>query len=137
MKFFKPEDFILPKENEFGKLEHSILSIAQIANAKLERGGIELFCESEFDRYDWSGRKDVREKAKYKAFLINIEPINKCEHPKEKITEVRTGMEGGLIVGKIENGMPWPGKTELLYGARYYQCECGVQVEPESFKEMR
>lgn len=45
----------------------------------------------------------------HKALLINIEPIEKCKHPKEKVKLWDCGIN--------------------------YECECGAQVEPAEFKE--
>lgn len=105
--FFVPEDFggdILTdryKEN-----------IARIANAKLEREGKIVYG---LDLAGMYGPFETKY-SKYKAILINIEPIEKCTHPKEKVRMI------------CEQEKP------LNTGAFF--CDCGVVVTPESFKEI-
>lgn len=54
----------------------------------------------------------------HKAILINIEPIEKCNHPKEKVH--------------------WKFYKESYYEQRHteWHCECGARVQPESFIEV-
>lgn len=48
-----------------------------------------------------------------KAILINIEPIEKCNHPKEKVKDY------------------FPSDLRVLY-----QCRCGKTVQPKEFEEI-
>lgn len=104
MSFFKPEDFEgWPHERE---------QIANLANAKLEREARNVFLNlsREGILLDITG---FNRKQSHKALLINIEPIDKCKHPQEKVEALTL------------NSQPY-----------VYRCKCGVLVEPESFKEI-
>lgn len=92
---------------------------AQLANAKLEKyikeHGKVAWCYdgSDLDTGNylwWTYDKDPGIK-KYKAILINIEPIQKCDHPKEKVD------------------------CESECGTPVYICECGAKVYPKLFSE--
>lgn len=110
MKFFKPEDFdgiTHEWENrKFIRVEYAV----DICNAKLEREGRVVYLTQTNQptnnmlekQYDWHT---------HKALLINIEPLEKCRHPKEKVTK-RINWEG------------------------IYECECGQRLKPASFEEV-
>lgn len=108
MKFFKPDDF------DFDTLEQC----ANFANAKLEREGKTVYTDHITDPF-WSDENDKYET--HKALLINIEPIEKCEHPKNKIIRRRVDFS---VINQVA--------TNIIY-----ECECGARVEPESFKECK
>lgn len=116
MKFFKPEDF----EDISYKIATLQLAfaaeVAHIANTKLEREGKVVFC----GQNGWANDPKHADKITHKALLIAIEPIEKCTHPKEKVSEIQDRIPAGR-------------KIELQ---TYYQCECGVRVVPESFREV-
>lgn len=58
--------------------------------------------------------------ATHKATLVNIEPIEKCTHPKEKISRY----------------LPWTyNHTMPLY--ILYECKCGARVQPKGFEEIK
>jgi len=107
MKFFKPEDFIEAAISlEFRE------NLADIVNAKLEREGRVVYGYD--DEHTWSTvPSKINNYFKSTALLLNIEPIEQCTHPKEKVTTLQHMDENGLY---------------------FNRCECGVKVVPESFK---
>jgi hypothetical protein len=112
MKFFKPEDF---EYNYAGLKDWMVYAkrIADCANDKLEREGKRVY--SHESRPGWSGwyeDKSTLLEATYQAYVISIEPIKKCEHPKHKVS--------------------------LTFSIEYdeiYTCSCGARVQPSSFVE--
>ena len=108
MNFFKPEDF---KHSSNSPLISS--DAADIANAKLEREGKVVYgYQHDYDEEWVFHSNESPEEHTHKALLINIEPIAKCEHPKEKV--------------KLEGTPPIA-----------FYCECGVKVKPTSFAEVK
>ena len=110
MKFFKPEDFQVAL-GEYGMG----LQAANLANAKLEREGKVVY---QYNKGPWSQTSlesftGIKEQD-HRALLINIEPIEKCTHPKEKVNEI---YDGGYPIGE-------------------FQCECGAKVKPKEFEEV-
>lgn len=130
MNFFKPEDFKNPLLHKIINWSTAWQEIADIANAKIETEGMIVYgMGNNGDTWKANplyidGKKDL-----YRALLINIKLLEPCKHPKEKVTVMKGGVEGGLI---------WPptSKKELLAAYLYYQCECGVKVQPIEFKEI-
>lgn len=55
----------------------------------------------------------------YKALLIKIEEIKKCDHPKEKIRSVMHQAHE-TFAGRL---------------GYFYQCECGQRVKPSAWEE--
>ncbi len=104
MKFFKPEDF--PQD-----IDH--IRALEIANAKLEREG--KICYSN-DLGDDFWVQESGDKWKYKALIINIEPLLPCSHPEYKVNSF------------IDMTGPEP-----FYG---FQCECGAKLKPKTFEEV-
>ena len=120
-KFFTPEDFrneIMPN----GWI--SCNDATKCANAKLEREGIkawiykskigEILNITSIEGY----RSDLYADS---ALLINIEPIEKCKHPKEKVKLSQ--------IFTIRNNTQHGGPMEE------YKCECGARVQPASFED--
>jgi hypothetical protein len=108
MKFFKPEDFeayylMDPRANTTGAL-------ASMANAKLEKEA-----QVVYGNFGINGHNEITHPDRnpaHKALLLNIESVNLCKHPKEKI---------------------------IYYDeySQFWQCECGVNVEPLFFVEKK
>jgi len=106
-KFFTPNDF---RYFHNGKLEP--VMACDLANAKLERQGISVtgyHYDSIDVAHNFSSIKEFRSSTTHKALLINIEPIETCKHPIEKVT----------------TRIDWQGR---------YKCECGFIVVPSGFK---
>lgn len=113
MKFFKPSDF----DGQITATEkNSLVNIADAANAKLEREG--KVVKGSFDGSYVDGFNDwpYPDVSNCKALLINIEPLVKCEHPRERIR---------FIIPKDYSSKD---------GYSYYSCECGARVKPKSFE---
>ena len=109
-KFFKPEDFALPS-NELGSLHHSIFSMAETANKKLEANRIEItFCADGGIFDPKLGRTPMKRIYEHKAYYVRID---ECEHPTEKVR--RKPYEPGYL------------------GLYDYICACGEVVHPASF----
>lgn len=128
MKFFKLEDFGSPLAESISELK----IYADLANEKLEREGKIVYSSKNSDGYMyWSPSEKMDHmytRHSHKALLINIEPINKCEHPKDKIS-YKFGQ--GLKLEDIR--FPGPQKYELPH----WVCECGAKVQPKDFEEVR
>jgi len=105
-KFFTPKDFELCK--------YSYEDICERANSKLEREGEVIFIEGNY------GSKKRISASTHKALLINIELLEKCKHPKEKILRISTNYDDGL---KATHST--------------YECQCGVKVKPTAFEEVK
>ncbi len=112
MKFFIASDF------EIGR-QYTQEEFADLANAKLEREG-KVVCTYwnspglPDDDSEWTVKEKVGE-SHYKALLINIEPIEMCTHPSEKIHHLCQSDQDEYITIKFE-------------------CECGARVRPKSFE---
>lgn len=104
MKFFITEDFDLVLSNRSLEV---LDSVVKIANAKLERKGKIVYNYRNNLEYGWF---DTSTSSSHKALLINIETIEKCAHPPEKIQTVSI--------------VEW-------------QCECGKYVRPIGFEEIK
>jgi hypothetical protein len=120
MNFFKPEDFARTVFNATGKIDSdiTIIDIAQVANAKLEREGKVVYCSSlhleEITSYkkplDGGGMGCVSNyrNSNYKALLINIEPLQK-ENKRQKAIELikkwldEPGNYDEEIITKLQN----------------------------------
>jgi len=100
-KFFKPEDFSPGYGTWMGTREDA----AAFANEKLEKEGRIIYCGDMF--YEWS---KIRQKGhNIKAVMVNIEPIEECNHPYKDVTS---------------------------YPNEKYMCmRCGVKVKPSNFVE--
>lgn len=114
-KFFKPEDFHNQPNFHTTSLELAG-RIATTANEKLEREGLRvngILGKVWAQIHPSDGWKEInfnQERSTHKALLINIEQIEECKHPNNKIE---------------------------LVNCRYYECECGVKVKPTSFEEIK
>lgn len=121
--FFKPEDFI---PNFFEHLIHP-RTAAELANAKIEKEGMAVFGSPKgtsttyVSGQIWNTHNDGTHRDTHKALLINIEPLEICTHPKEKVKH---------HLGKGING---PFETYR----QYFECDCGVIVKPIAFKEIK
>lgn len=108
MNFFKPEDFeniIYPPGGTWGQLTEAVI---KRCNSKLENEGKVVYAEN--IEPVWNPRPFSG--AQQKALLINIEPIEKCKHPKSEVWGYRFDNEPS-------NG--WKCGT------------CGSRVWPETF----
>ncbi len=91
-------------------------------SAKLEREGKVVYGSEPEDKETYSalyGEGNNRYST-HKALLINIEPIEVCTHPKEKVFKKKF-----LSIGPASEGKT-PGE--------YYKCECGARVKPSVFE---
>lgn len=117
MKFFKPEDFADLSTTAAEE------DACEIANAKLESDGKIVYSTASNPLMNsWFSAAGTPQGGTYKALLINIESIQKCEHPKEKV--------------KVIKKETYPISSHELDGtfSKYiYQCECGARVEPLIF----
>lgn len=113
MNFFKPDDIELDEcEVTYERKKYLVKQL----NAKLEKEGTIVSGDGEvFSKYE---RRLLNMKRIYKALLINIEPIEKCNHMGKKLE-------------KIEGFLP----QHFKY-AGCYKCECGAKVKPVSFEEL-
>lgn len=124
MKFFKPEDFNY--DNPIGI--YSYEKMAELANAKLEREGKVMRNTSingDVFNQGWSTARTYGDT--HQALLINIEPIEKCTHPKEKVSAILTKEAFSKEFGVL---LP-------VYKSEHYKCECGAVVEPKGFEEVK
>lgn len=112
MKFFKPEDF----EDNYASAAQSI---ASLANAKLEREGKIINFEKDYLNNLFYDGKNKKTFFISKALVINIEPIGRCEHPRDKVRWIECGTSGETNIYK------------------QYECECGAKVQPKKFEEIK
>lgn len=94
---------------------------AQLANAKLEKyikehGRVVYGCSKGTNLWNDNPR-DVNMTGQiitfpFKAVIINIEPIQKCDHSKGKVCYIKNVVSS------------------------YFECECGAKVEPVSFRSV-
>lgn len=112
MKFFEPKDFA-----HFSTEILTASDAAELANAKLEKEGMRVYSTNTIpcdeDWYPWCENKTKEDT--HQALLICIEPINKCKHPKDRVK----------MKDSIKNGEEW------------YHCECGSEVRPKEFEEIK
>ncbi len=110
--FFKPEDFMVDLLTYKEDISVSQI-IANIANAKLEREGKVVYKEKDpvnvWCEVTWPALNHA-----YKALLINIEPIEKCTHPKEKVHR------------------KWDLSSQMPIF--WHECDCGAKVQPKEFE---
>ena len=123
-KFFKPEDFEHPLFSD--KYTLTINEAVNRANAKLERESKVVYGSNSrlwttdpqlpIDRPDLNIKY---EGPSHKAFLINIELIEQCTHPKENVQSVW---------GKDGCGDP----------IMHFECEiCSARVQPKGFEGVK
>jgi hypothetical protein len=105
MKFFKPEDFAGSGYDPEFFPEYA----TNVANAKLEREGRVVYSKRHGNIWELGQHEDDT----VKALLINIEPIEKCTHPRDKV------IQEDLYSGALTNR---------------FKCECGAKVKPKSFE---
>jgi hypothetical protein len=119
VKFFQPEDFYV-----FGQLDTlcTPMEAAEIGNAKLEREGRVVFGVSENSMF-WTGLSD---NDTHKGLLVNIQPIEKCSHPVDKVNRKEHYYQHGLITGP---------KETTHFGTNYECSLCGKIVKPGGFEE--
>lgn len=109
-QFFVPEDF--PKEMMQGMYAIQV-NAAHHANLKLEREGQVVYSYWRDTKGPWSSDFEIPPDT-HKALLINIEPIEKCQHPREKVKLADFSVFGNGDFG--------------------FMCDCGARVEPDGFK---
>lgn len=114
MKFFKPEDFYTK-----GDLDTMItpLAAAAKANAKLEHLGEVVYGNFGINNHNEITHKDRN--PMHKALLLNVEQIEKCEHPIGTIYYYDEYMQGS-------------------FGKSFWQCGmCGINLIPTKFEEVK
>jgi hypothetical protein len=109
VKFFVPEDF---KGDLTATEKTSLDNICRSANAKLEREGKVVYGHSPLDS---TFTVDQTNYDSYKALLIGIEEIKRCEHPSEKV--------------KLFSD------SDDIFAA--FHCECGARVQPKEFEVVK
>lgn len=114
MSFFKSEDFECH--------DNDPNSLAKTSNSKLAREGKVVYAK--VVRFDFAQWKVDSEDCTHKALLINIEPLEMCAHPKDKVKSYLN-----------TEALYKSGNLDLHAYMNFYQCECGTRVEPTSFKE--
>lgn len=124
MKFFKPEDF----DREFLNTATSVTTeliahslACEIANTKLEREG-KVVESVLMDDGSWYASTNGCMMKTHKALLINIEPIEACNHPKEKVRPDCTI----YVINGFTTG-----------GENHFRCECGAKLKPLTFEEIK
>lgn len=92
-------------------------TIAERANAKLQKwlSQAKVVEAVKMENGSWYASTNGCLGKTHKALLISIEPIEKCNHPKEKVIK--------------EN---WQSLT-----FHTYKCECGAQVKPSGFEVIK
>lgn len=122
MKFFMAEDFRFSEKNLNGTMNlEPAERMAHIANAKLLREAKVVY--GSYNSVDSHGNwtSDVNKTIDtHKALLINVEPIEKCEHPINKCY-----WTGTYIKSTLEKNTP------------LFKCECGNEVTPAKFEEVK
>lgn len=121
MSFFRPEDFNWLLE-EIGSSSLRV-SIADMANAKIDKEGIVLYRDmiDAAKGYPWYQPGELSHPhPSHKAILINIEPIEKCKHPKEKVKP--------QIIEDWDKT-----KNYSFCSIDTFICECGARVKPSQF----
>jgi hypothetical protein len=118
---FRPEDFNDFVFGNYPKDMQASAAVSHFANARfrswLEENGKKVYLLDNghpsksilYKQYEWHT---------HTAYLIGVEEIKKCEHPKEKVAPVLA----------VSSRCP-PGK-EIIY----WECECNAQVEPYGFR---
>lgn len=108
MKFFKWEDFL-----GRGIDGASILKAVDAANAKLEREGKIIEIEHGYIMGP-IGKigETTKVSSKSKALLINIETIEACTHPEEKVKP----------------------DVNTIFVEHLFKCECGAKLKPKTFE---
>lgn len=105
-RFFKPEEFATCADHPEISEKN-----CDYANAKLEREGKIVFAPTTGSAWLSHGQYN---QVKYKALLINIEPIEKCKHSSDKIRH-----------------------SQKHLSTPVYTCECGAKVTPKEFEEVK
>lgn len=119
MKFFKVKDIIRLYENMPDDVIWCEYLVDRL-NTKLFNSGRVVYGQSTDQRY-WTDINDpstqyVYPESDIKALLINIEPIEQCKHPKEKVKYLEAESEKYVS---------------------FWFCECGVKVQPKGFEEVK
>ena len=115
MNFFKPEMFHPLSRLHGGPYQNmgEYEAIAHLANELLEREGKVVYGDNDTLWGDRKGRVPVPET--HKAILINIELIEKCSHPIEKV-----------FMQFTNNNPP-----------THHKCNCGAIVIPSAYTEIK
>ena len=94
---------------------------ARMANLKLEREGKVVYSVASKNPImnSWFGTAEQPQSCTYKALLINIEPTEKCSHPKDKV--------------KYQPLLA-PNLMGPFYRKAKWICECGAVVQPREFE---
>lgn len=101
----------------------TIKGFCQECSAKLEREGKVVYGYK--TNLPWHNVELAD--GKYKALLINIEEISPCLHPKDKVKEKKIETYGGMVLGP----------KEKLWTHLTYECECGKNVKPSAYEELK
>lgn len=128
VNFFKPEDFDdIPINDTW---DTSI--VAGRANAKLEREGKVVF-QYQSDNLIWKEYTNPLlalapdSQNRNRALLINIEPFEKCTHPKDKIRQMNW-----VEPIEVEGFNPGLNLDNIIF-----KCDCGAKVVPSAFEEAK
>lgn len=118
MKFFKPEDcskYLAKIFDTYCKPDgKGATQLASLLNEQLEREGKVVY-GTQVGKH-W--RTELALVDVNQALLIAIEPIEKCEHPEEKLT----------VMASRDYRIPVKHNLSFL-------CECGARVKPTKFEE--
>lgn len=112
MRFFEPNDF---KDMFYNStLPHvQMEAAANLANDKIWREGQPVYAFYT-DRNSWHICSEAKN-AKRRALLINLETIETCNHPREKVKY----------------------KDYVHNEFNQFVCECGAKVKPKEFEEIK
>lgn len=111
---FKPDSFLLPNHNRDIAEMYSMIS-QRIFDEWIKENGKVVFSRADKGEWKsaWPTDMNGYSGMTFKAILINIEPLEKCTHPKEKIETYTVGTMGEPHVR--------------------YKCYCGASVTPKEF----
>lgn len=126
---FKPEDFDNIAFPQPYNWEIAAARAQQIFDTWLKKNGKVVYGRHSYLIWGESENQfeigvKGQDKADQKAILINIEPLERCSHPKEKIKHVTKKMQSGE--GTLTSG--------YMIDLTAYVCECGARVEPKEFE---
>lgn len=106
-----PQDFGCPAERDIEIWNVSVSHVLLCIEKKLMREAKVVYCGVE----GWTTDPSHPMKFTHQALLIGIEPIEKCDHPAEKVRRI----------------------DHKEYGNAEYICDCSVKVKPNSFMEIK
>lgn len=114
MKFFRANDFTNHYHSK--TQEECAEYCADIANKRLEQCGKDVYSVYKSPHIWQLSPQD----AKHRALLINIEDLEPCTHPEEKVRPRVVGLKEQICAEHIIKDV--------------YICECGAKLKPKSFE---